>query len=189
MGCGSGCCNPASVSTSRQPPSLSALTDAKTDADLCCDTVDSLPSENDGKNICRSIANTKEDTSTLGSSTGGCCGEKKPVSPSQVEPSTANTAGCQEKCCDGSTERSQSCDSSEIKKIEGDTDSNELFDGCQKSCCSSPTQAQLKTPDTPVCCEGKKSPCCDESCLERLALRECESTKPVNKCSSSEGSM
>jgi hypothetical protein len=27
----------------------------------------------------------------------------------------------------------------------------------------------------PSCCEGKASPCCDKSCLDRLALRECES--------------
>ncbi|KAK9447030.1 copper-translocating P-type ATPase [Limtongia smithiae] len=28
---------------------------------------------------------------------------------------------------------------------------------------------------TPDCCDGKLSPCCDQSCLERLALQSCES--------------
>ncbi|KAJ3853418.1 copper-translocating P-type ATPase [Lentinula lateritia] len=34
------------------------------------------------------------------------------------------------------------------------------------------------------CCEGKLSPCCDESCLDRLALRECENEE--NDTSSSD---
>lgn len=27
--------------------------------------------------------------------------------------------------------------------------------------------------DAPDCCAGKTSPCCDTSCLDRLAVREC----------------
>ncbi|KAJ4495354.1 E1-E2 ATPase-domain-containing protein [Lentinula lateritia] len=37
------------------------------------------------------------------------------------------------------------------------------------------------------CCEGKLSPCCDESCLDRLALRECENEERCNDTSSSHG--
>ncbi|KAH6692573.1 copper-translocating P-type ATPase [Plectosphaerella plurivora] len=48
--------------------------------------------------------------------------------------------------------------------------------GCQSGCCSSP--AAPPTPvvdsDTPSCCEGKIAPCCDTSCIDRLALRECQ---------------
>ncbi|KAK3332844.1 E1-E2 ATPase-domain-containing protein [Cercophora scortea] len=41
--------------------------------------------------------------------------------------------------------------------------------------CSTPT------PPRPSCCEGKASPCCDQSCLDRVALRECESENESQK--------
>lgn len=44
-------------------------------------------------------------------------------------------------------------------------------------CCSSGNCIVDKTErdtDTPDCCRGKVSPCCDTSCLDRLAMRECE---------------
>ncbi|KAJ5152615.1 uncharacterized protein N7482_009093, partial [Penicillium canariense] len=44
-------------------------------------------------------------------------------------------------------------------------------------CCSSGKCADNKTEnhtDAPDCCRGKVSPCCDTSCLDRLAMRECE---------------
>ncbi|KAJ5116848.1 hypothetical protein N7456_001196 [Penicillium angulare] len=67
---------------------------------------------------------------------------------------------------------------------------------CQNSCCDKevPVQKELSTDkpgghcpgeksvddgiegqaDDPDCCRGKASPCCDSSCIERLAVRECE---------------
>lgn len=48
--------------------------------------------------------------------------------------------------------------------------------GCKRGCCSelAPPKEDLKTPS---CCNGKPSPCCDASCLDRIALRECDGTK------------
>ncbi|KAH6619562.1 E1-E2 ATPase-domain-containing protein [Chaetomium sp. MPI-SDFR-AT-0129] len=43
--------------------------------------------------------------------------------------------------------------------------------GCKKGCCSAPKPAR------PSCCEAKAAPCCDRSCLDRIALRECENHK------------
>ncbi|KXG47943.1 uncharacterized protein PGRI_018130 [Penicillium griseofulvum] len=43
-------------------------------------------------------------------------------------------------------------------------------------CCSSGDCADNKPhnhTDVPDCCCGKVSPCCDTSCLDRLAMREC----------------
>ncbi|KXX78600.1 P-type cation-transporting ATPase [Madurella mycetomatis] len=40
-------------------------------------------------------------------------------------------------------------------------------------CCSPPKPPPLEAESVPNCCEGKVAPCCDQSCLDRLALREC----------------
>lgn len=43
-------------------------------------------------------------------------------------------------------------------------------------------------PDVTDCCRGKDSPCCDEACLDRLALRACKGeqtvlcTDPTGRC-------
>lgn len=46
--------------------------------------------------------------------------------------------------------------------------------GCKDDCCSEPSVEKAEDPSNPSCCEGKPSPCCDESCIERIALRECD---------------
>ncbi|KAL4913875.1 E1-E2 ATPase-domain-containing protein [Aspergillus aurantiobrunneus] len=45
------------------------------------------------------------------------------------------------------------------------------------NCCSSPGTAENEDRNTvtPSCCNDKPSPCCDVSCLDRIALRECSS--------------
>lgn len=49
--------------------------------------------------------------------------------------------------------------------------------GERDDCCSSgkceDDKTQLVT-NKPDCCRGKVGPCCDMSCLDRLAMRECE---------------
>ncbi|KAH6139071.1 hypothetical protein HBI64_033620 [Parastagonospora nodorum] len=57
--------------------------------------------------------------------------------------------------------------------------------GCSKKddCCSSkPTNVESQDLDPPNCCEGKQSPCCNSSCIDRLALRACAAQ--INKTSS-----
>ncbi|KAB8230335.1 cation-transporting P-type ATPase PCA1 [Aspergillus alliaceus] len=39
---------------------------------------------------------------------------------------------------------------------------------------SSTEEPQEDDPNNPSCCKDKPSPCCDESCLDSIALRECE---------------
>lgn len=43
---------------------------------------------------------------------------------------------------------------------------------CEDECCSK-EQPASETSATVECCIGKTSPCCDKSCLDRLAVREC----------------
>jgi Cu2+-exporting ATPase len=33
--------------------------------------------------------------------------------------------------------------------------------------------------DRPGCCKDKTSPCCDSTCLDQIALRECQDQRPV----------
>lgn len=49
---------------------------------------------------------------------------------------------------------------------------------CEDACCSeeSPASEGSSTPD---CCVDKPSPCCDNSCLDRLAVRECQNGSTV----------
>ncbi|KAL6235020.1 hypothetical protein BDW75DRAFT_210835 [Aspergillus navahoensis] len=62
--------------------------------------------------------------------------------------------------------------------------------GTQESC--STQSPQQEDPNNPSCCKDKESSCCDVSCLERIALRECRqggilSTKlPSSGCQSSD---
>ncbi|KAK1756608.1 copper-translocating P-type ATPase [Echria macrotheca] len=51
---------------------------------------------------------------------------------------------------------------------------------CNDDCCDSPSSKAPATAQAPECCDGTTSPCCDDSCLDRLALRACEGDeKPV----------
>lgn len=45
---------------------------------------------------------------------------------------------------------------------------------CNEGCCSESSSAKIEDTNNPSCCEGKASPCCDEACLDRIALRECD---------------
>jgi len=57
---------------------------------------------------------------------------------------------------------------------------------CKDSCCGPPAQSDGdKTPPSPPCCQGKSSPCCDASCLDRLALRACGDGKQELKSETS----
>ncbi|KAI0133464.1 copper-translocating P-type ATPase [Xylariales sp. AK1849] len=66
-------------------------------------------------------------------------------------------AKCQEKCCSNSDNVMASA-----KK------------DCRDQCCSGQTSTAPVQDVAPPCCEGKDSPCCDDTCIERLAIRECD---------------
>ncbi|KAL3489619.1 E1-E2 ATPase-domain-containing protein [Aspergillus germanicus] len=81
----------------------------------------------------------------------GCCGEsnipaQKPILCGQNKPK-------QDICCAG-----PSC--------------NEIND-CADDDLSEPGSLE-EDPNDPSCCRGKANPCCDASCLDRIAFRECD---------------
>jgi Cu2+-exporting ATPase len=101
-----------------------------------------------------------------------CCGQQAPSPEPVAAPIATPTEkmnSCQDSCCDGND-------------LEEDLDTNDLGqeERTQENpddCCSSGKCANDKPehdPDTPDCCRGKVGPCCDTSCLDRLAMRECE---------------
>lgn len=50
----------------------------------------------------------------------------------------------------------------------------------KNGCCSSKSvNVEAHDQKRPSCCEGKLSPCCDSSCIERIALRECATESKV----------
>lgn len=55
---------------------------------------------------------------------------------------------------------------------DADDDSKAQSD-CDDGCCSS-SSPPVAVP-APPCCQGKSSPCCDTSCIDRVALRDCQS--------------
>jgi hypothetical protein len=92
------------------------------------------------------------------------------------------SACCQGDCCGVLTEKPQSDVDSGTNDIVADDDScapKSAEPGCDKNCCSSPEPPRAGDTLIPSCCKGKASPCCDVSCLDRLALRECENEDPV----------
>jgi Cu2+-exporting ATPase len=78
------------------------------------------------------------------------------------------TGSCQDSCCD--IDDDEPLDTTASGQIE-------LTPEKPDDCCSPSKCADSKTEnhtDAPDCCRGKVSPCCDTSCLDRLAMRECE---------------
>ncbi|KAI9172605.1 E1-E2 ATPase-domain-containing protein [Paramyrothecium foliicola] len=167
MACDSGCCGPPKPAASDTPVCESV--------DDFCDDASASPTEDE--------AQVKLSGDACSS---GCCGPPPLAMPSSAQPAQdckPTPASCQDKCCDDS-------DSASGSKLDvGDSASSESDccapkksqPECGQGCCSGPKPkpqpARLEEP-APSCCAGKASPCCDESCLDRLALRECESAAP-----------
>lgn len=67
--------------------------------------------------------------------------------------------------------------SSNCNETDGPRDAQSIFEGMAGSCCSTlrqPSSTSCKETGSPECCRDKPFPCCDDSCIERLALRECD---------------
>lgn len=99
------------------------------------------------------------------------CGQHAPTAEPDVTPiaaPTKETCSCRDSCCDG--------DGAEPLDItapsQGELTQGELDDCCYPGKCSD-NKTENDT-DAPDCCRGKVGPCCDTTCLDLLARRECE---------------
>jgi Cu2+-exporting ATPase len=89
-------------------------------------------------------------------------------------------SGRQDVCCSGPIKKTQGsvvCGAEDLKVDDNCCSANSTDDDCKNRCCSAPDPSQVEDPNNPSCCKDRPSPCCDVSCLDRLALRACDSEK------------
>lgn len=154
MACGPGCCAPPEPTTTPPPPrqqprNAGAKTtgqDSSGQADSCCGDAGCAEVVQEPK-----PAAEAEPESVCG---GGCCSGSEPSKPDTARPG----ATCKDACCAGD-------DAVDMTKSNHGA-------SCEDACCDD-TTPELEDPENPSCCKAKSSPCCDASCLDRLAAREC----------------
>lgn len=99
-----------------------------------------------------------------------CCGQK-PLSPELAVPIAASTETmntCLDSCWD--VNDAQTIDAQALGQEERSQE--KLDDSCSfTNCANDKTEHNILAPD---CCRGKVTPCCDTSCIDRLAMRECQ---------------
>ncbi|KAF5252122.1 hypothetical protein FANTH_2870 [Fusarium anthophilum] len=93
-----------------------------------------------------------------------CCGPPAPAAESVTAetPPPSDIGSCKDACCDGGDA------ATEVEEKEP-ANKERLGDCCASGSCEEPNKD-----DAPECCRGKTSPCCNASCIGRIAIRECE---------------
>lgn len=108
-----------------------------------------------------------------------CC-PTVPASESGVAPSTVpgkETSGCKNSCCDRN-------DAKPLDNMDPALAQEKLIQEESDEFHSPGKYTDSRTNndnDAPDCCRGKVRPCCDTSCLDRLAMRECAMSAPHNQ--------
>ncbi|KAF5647271.1 Cu2+-exporting ATPase [Fusarium sp. NRRL 52700] len=93
-----------------------------------------------------------------------CCGPPASAAESVTAetPPPSDIGSCKDACCDGGE--------AAIEVKEKESANKERVDDC----CASGSCEEPNEDDAPECCRGKTSPCCNASCIDRIAIRECE---------------
>ncbi|KAL2826438.1 E1-E2 ATPase-domain-containing protein [Aspergillus cavernicola] len=117
------------------------------------------------------------------SPTDSCCGKTSRIggSESKYSNNAKKLDGCQTSCGGGpskATPETSSCEMNIIQSNDSSCPQSPAQD-CKDSCCDEPENPEKEDPNNPSCCKDKVSPCCDVSCLDRIALRECSKGNPV----------
>lgn len=105
------------------------------------------------------------------------CDSKTEMEDGGCAPPEISRTGRQNGCCGRPTKEPRSgvgCQTSDNK-----VDDDCCIPKCEKSSRSAPEPPGAEDQDSPICCRDKVYPCCDVSCLDRIALRECENQKPA----------
>ncbi|KAH7167683.1 E1-E2 ATPase-domain-containing protein [Fusarium sp. MPI-SDFR-AT-0072] len=111
-----------------------------------------------------------------------CCGPPASAAESVTAetPPPSDIGSCKDACCDGGDAATEVKEEEPVNKEPAD------------DCCASGSCEEPNKDDAPECCRGKTSPCCNASCIDRIAIRECElsaSHKPdATGCGSSSSS-
>lgn len=192
MACGSGCCAPPEATATLAPPQRqqqpqnagpsTTIGESSTEGDGCCDADDRRVSEDScAKGCCageRSDSPKPAPATAAAACADACCAEEDEQPKATTEAEQNDTCG--DGCCaggepsklagleQGTACEDSCCDGEEAVKA-ANTDSGA---SCKDACCDD-AKPEPEDPNNPSCCKGKSSPCCDVSCLDRLAAREC----------------
>ena len=100
------------------------------------------------------------------------------------KPLDTNLSGCDDTCCSGPAEKTQDrlgCGPKGLKFDDNCCSAISADHDCKNRTCSAPESSQVEDLDKPSCCKDSPSPCCDVSCLDRLALRACDSERQASR--------
>lgn len=99
----------------------------------------------------------------------------------------ATSASYRDACCNDDDADADFCDTS--APVEGKPTAMKTVNCCSTGACEDEVEddekgkeAKTPTDGAPECCRGKVSPCCDTSCLDRLAIRECADSAHPKAC-------
>lgn len=198
MACGSGCCAPPEATTTPPPPQQqpqqqpqnagpsNTSGESSTEGDGCCDVEESRVSEDScAKGCCES---SKPVPATVTATCADACCAEEDEQPEAITEAKTEEA-CGDGCCAGggpskttkaklgATCEDACCDGDAVEVASTDSGAS-----CKDACCED-EKPEPEDPKDPSCCKGKASPCCDASCLDRLAARECAGRA---SCSSSQ---
>ncbi|KAF4842287.1 P-type cation-transporting ATPase [Colletotrichum siamense] len=197
--CQDGCCGTVNMEQSDNGKSVSSA--AAKVVDSCC--VSNTAAEDNCKKECcgnDTIKNTNvasaNEVTPKDDCKKGCCGDSVKDASGIVDVVRNNTSkpnetcgskvkaeeNCNKGCCETIRESKPVQPSGTLTAIEDDCCAlvAKAEENCKKGCCSSPAPKSQEE-KVPSCCEGKTSPCCDSTCIDRLALRECTSGKRSNR--------
>ncbi|KAF4969606.1 hypothetical protein FSARC_3185 [Fusarium sarcochroum] len=110
-----------------------------------------------------------------------CCGSPAltPESVTDQAPPPSDIGSCKDSCCDED-------DAAADLKDEVPANREQIDDCCTSGGCEDDKDGD--DDDAPECCRGKSTPCCNASCLDRLAIRECEMSAASQESCASSGS-
>ncbi|OTB05507.1 hypothetical protein M426DRAFT_319772 [Hypoxylon sp. CI-4A] len=183
------CCKPAakSVESLGCQDACCKADDELSVKDSCCESenLKVAPGCSDGCCGQEDAVEVVEDTcckpatpSSVPACSDGCCAPKgQPAiedSCCKEEDAVVDT-GCQDSCCGGDDDEDikDDCCDQPVDLPQEDT--------CNDGCCSGTKASEIE----PACCEGKKSPCCDVTCIDRLVFRETSNEKQGDDTTSS----
>lgn len=183
MACGSGCCASPPTQDSVQGKTSHAEGSGAVASNV--QPASAVNKEFEAQGKCRDGVSVDPE-----SCQDGCCGDKE-----AVEKDACDDGCCEEAdgdgCCKEDTCQDACCIEDKLSTTAKDHPNADCQDGCcgeeqtfqvsveesaaacEDACCSS-NKTPPKEVDAPACCAGKSSPCCDVSCLDRLADRECK---------------
>ncbi|KAF4933962.1 P-type cation-transporting ATPase [Colletotrichum fructicola] len=197
--CQDGCCGTVNMERCDNGKSISSA--AAKVVDSCC--VSNIAIEDTCKKECcgnNTIKNTNvastDQVALEDDCKKECCGDSVKNASGIVDVVGDNTSkpnetcgskvkaeeNCNKGCCETIRESKPVQPSGTLTAIEDDCCAlvAKAEENCKKGCCSSPAPKSQEE-KVPSCCEGKTSPCCDSTCIDRLALRECTSGKRSNR--------